>query len=304
MTIHILILNLDNLNYTKNCISSVLKSDYKNYKIYLLDNGSKKNEMSQMKKLFPREKNIFYCRSEKNLGFASGNNFLLKKIVPKTQDRDLVLFLNNDAEVDQRLLSQLSNGVNFETKEEILAVTMNKLDQKNEIDNIGITLNKAFLGKNRKTPKEKLFCPSGGCMAISTNCLKTIYQKTGEYFDDDYFCYAEDIDLSWRGLLHGFKEKYIKDALCYHKGGATSGGNFNKFVMYHTLRNNLYNIVKNVSAFEFFTHSFYIIFFQIALIFRYIFTPKFSTLLKVYFDFFKHLPILLRKRKIIHSAKL
>ncbi len=303
--IYISILNLNKKLLTIACINSILKSSFKNFEIYLLDNGSSPSGIDKIKKHFIKNIQVKYYRSDKNLGFAGGNNFLLEKIIPKASSSDIVLFLNNDTEIPDNLLQIISKeAANQQNNEEMIAVRMMQLDNKKEIDNLGLTVYKTGLGINRKdTKKDILFGPSGGCAAFTVNCLKLIHQKTGEYFDSNYFCYAEDVDLAWRGLLLGFKSKYIDDAICYHKGGATSGGNFNKFVMYHTLRNQLFNLVKNMPTGLFFKFSLQITEFQIALFIRYLFSSKIGTLLRVYKDFFKYLPSIVKKRKIIQKTR-
>lgn len=302
--IYISILNLNKPLLAIACINSILKSSFKNFEIYLLDNGSIPSEIDEIKEHFQKEKTIKYFKSDKNLGFAGGNNFLLEKIIPKASSADLILFLNNDTEIPNNFLQIISKSANPQNKEEMITVRMMQLNNKKEIDNLGVSVHKTGLGINRKNPKKDiLFGPSGGCAAFTVNCLKLIHQKTNEYFDPNYFCYAEDVDLAWRGLLLGFKPKYIDNAICYHKGGATSGGNFNKFIMYHTLRNQLFNLVKNMPTGLFFRYSLQIIGFQIALLIRYLFSSKIGTLLSVYKDFFKYLPSLIKKRKIIQKTR-
>lgn len=304
MKIQILILNWNGKKDTINCIKSILKSNFSYFKIHLLDNGSKENELKEIKSYFDEYNFIKFYQSQKNLGFAGGNNLLLKEVIPSAADNDIILFLNNDTEIPAVFLDKISTAVNYDTKEEMVAVRMMKLDEPKKVDNLGVKLFKSGLGANRITTNEKLFCPSGGCALFSINCLKAIYEKTGKYFDDLYFCYAEDIDLAWRGLLLGFKVKYVDDAVCYHKGGASSGGSFNKFVMFHTLRNSLFNLVKNMPAGIFLRHSYLIIGLQIALFFRYLFTGKFLTLLKADLSFLRYLPVMIKKRSRIKRNRV
>ncbi|MEM2890547.1 MAG: hypothetical protein QW358_04350, partial [Candidatus Hadarchaeum sp.] len=67
----------------------------------------------------------------------------------------------------------------------------------------------------------------------------------GEFFDPDFFGYVEDIDLSLRGRLRGWKAVYVPDAVVYHhRGGTTSATS--KFVIYHTARNDLLLMFKTM----------------------------------------------------------
>ena len=288
MKIHILTINFNQSEYTKKCIESINESTFKNFTIYLLDNGSK-DPFTQPS---PETSNLKFYHSEENLGFAEGNNLLLRKALPKTKPEDLILFLNNDTEIDPNLLQTLSTQTN-----DVIATRMMKLDNPQEIDNLGLTMRKSGLAVNRKSPDKKLFGPSGGCAAYTARALNTIQEKTGHIYDKDYFCYAEDADLAWRAQNLGLKPIYLDNAICYHKIGAASGGEFSKFTMYHTLRNTLYNIVKDAKASTLIKHSPWIIGFQLELFFRYLPTKRFTTLLKVHKDFLKALPKLLNKRR-------
>lgn len=299
MTIHILIINFNNAAYTIGCIESILDSNFQKFQIHLLDNRSEKNDLEKIKKRFSEARNHYY-QSVKNLGFAGGNNYLLKKIMPHARPDDQVLFLNNDTKIDKNLLKIFAeNSKTFP----IMAAKTLKMDDPDKIDNLGMTISKTCLAKNRISEKDKFFGPCGCCAAFTVEALRKIKEKTGDYFDDDYFCYCEDADLIWRAGLIGINPTYIPEALCYHKGGATTGSDFNKFIMYHTLRNTLYNITKNLPATKMILQSPWIVGFQIALIFRYLLTRKLFTLLKVYRDFLKNLPKLLKKRHLIQKNR-
>ena len=298
MMVHILIINFNNLQYTINCLKSIQSSTYKEWQIHLLDNNSQEPELREIKNQF-KDSRIYYYQSSKNLGFAGGNNFLLESILPHSKPTDLVLFLNNDTTIDKNLLKIFKSASN---EYPILAARTMKMDDHLQIDNLGITISKSFLARNRKTEKEEFFGPCGCCAAFTAKSLTQIKEQTLDYFDSDYFCYGEDTDLAWRAKLIGLSSIYLPDALCYHKGGATSGQHFNKFVMYHTLRNNLYNMTKNATKKQLLLQLPHIIIFNLALIFRYLPTNKFPTLLNVYKDYFKHLKTLIKKRKVIQKT--
>jgi len=178
---------------------------------------------------------------------------------------------------------------------------MISLHDKKTTDNLGLKVNMIGLGKNRLNEKSQLFGPSGGCAIFTFKCLKNIKEKTGYFFDSDYFCYAEDVDLAWRATLLGYKQSYLHNAICYHVGGASSGGGFNKFVMYHTLRNWLFNLTKNMPTNLLLKKSLHIIGYQFALLVRYLLTGKIFTLLKIYKDFMKNFSRMRKKRKIIQK---
>ena len=70
-------------------------------------------------------------------------------------------------------------------------------------------------------------------------------------FDEDYFCYVEDVDLGFRLRLSGFKAYYVPEAVVRHAGSATSGGRHSDFAVYHGHRNLVWTYVKNMPGFLF-----------------------------------------------------
>jgi GT2 family glycosyltransferase len=67
------------------------------------------------------------------------------------------------------------------------------------------------------------------------------------YFDEDFFAYLEDVDLSFRGRLMGYRFRYEPKARAYHlKGWTTRKKLPGSFEIYHSSRNYLYYQVKNI----------------------------------------------------------
>ena len=64
--------------------------------------------------------------------------------------------------------------------------------------------------------------------------------------DENFFAYLEDIDLSYRARLNGYKVKTCFTARCYHLGSATSGSKYNEFKVRTSARNNIFLIYKNM----------------------------------------------------------
>ena len=190
---------------------------------------------------------------------------------------------------------------------EMVAARMMKYDDRRLIDNLGITFYKSGLASNRKSLDEPLLGPCGGCALYTTELLQTIRTITGEYFDNDFFCYAEDTDLAWRAVLLGYRAAYADQALVYHKGSIASGGPNSDFVLYHGIRNSLFVLIKNIPLKLLLLNSGWIILLHLAIFIRYLLKGKLLIILKIYRDFIcKTLTIIqkryyLRKRVKINS---
>lgn len=88
---------------------------------------------------------------------------------------------------------------------------------------------------------DPIFCPSAAAALFRRHALVEIGG-----FDDDYFCYVEDIDLGFRLRLAGYQATYVPEAVVHHVGSATTGGQHSDFSVYHGHRNLVWTFVKNM----------------------------------------------------------
>ncbi len=92
----IIILTCNQKKMLEEALESVIKkTDYKNYKIFLVDNGSEDRHDLMVKKEFPK---VEVIRNEKNLGYGKGNNIGIKR-ASKTYKPDYFILLNDDIEI-------------------------------------------------------------------------------------------------------------------------------------------------------------------------------------------------------------
>jgi len=74
---------------------------------------------------------------------------------------------------------------------------------------------------------------------------RSIFDEIG-YFDENFFAYMEDVDISYRARIHGYKCFYCPNAIVYHVGSGTSGSKYNTFKIRLAARNNVYLPYKNM----------------------------------------------------------
>ena len=97
--VSIVILNYNAGDLLLDCISSIFKSNYKNFEIILVDNVSKDQSHKKCKEKFP---NITLIENSENLGYCEGNNVGLQKV-----NGNFVVILNPDTLVDPYWLDEL-----------------------------------------------------------------------------------------------------------------------------------------------------------------------------------------------------
>jgi GT2 family glycosyltransferase/glycosyltransferase involved in cell wall biosynthesis len=110
-TVAILILNRDQTQYTRDCLSSLQRIDYPAFRILVVDNGSAGDSLHQVAKDFP---NVEFLWLRENLGVAGGRNAGLRYVL---QARPAyVLFLDNDTLVAPDFLTHLVARVNSDSR--------------------------------------------------------------------------------------------------------------------------------------------------------------------------------------------
>ena len=101
MEVSIIIPNYNGLRFMKDCLNSLAKQTYKDYKLLIVDNGS-----SDGSKEYFKENNIDFIDLDTNLGFAGGCNEALKLV-----DTKYVILLNNDTEVFSDYVEKLVQAI-------------------------------------------------------------------------------------------------------------------------------------------------------------------------------------------------
>jgi len=184
-------------------------------------------------------------RLEDNLGFAAANNLAIKMC-----DTEFVALLNPDAFPHPDWLEKLLAAA--ERHPEVAAFGSRQMidGQPGIVDGIGDVYHVSGLswraGHGRPLREEDLvereiFSP---CAAAALYRRSALLEVDG--FDEDFFCYFEDVDLGFRLRLAGYKCLYVPDAVVDHVGSASSGGRRSDFAVYHGHRNLVWCFLKNM----------------------------------------------------------
>lgn len=242
----IILVNYNGYDDTVECIKSIENSDYDNYKIILVDNGSKDKNKILNDNYINNAADVII--SEENLGFSGGNNLGIKYAQEK-YDPEYYLLLNNDTVITKDTISNLKKGFDFDSKAGIITGKIYYFSEPKTIwaaggkfnFNTGIAdqpeLGKIDDGVQYENTCEVSFA-TGCTMLISKQVINTV-----GYLEESYFLYAEDTDYCCRVLNAGFKIIYVGKALIYHKVNASTGKQSN-MQQYYMFRNNCYIIKK------------------------------------------------------------
>lgn len=303
MTIGVVILNWNGIQLLKQFLGDVVKFSPE-ATVYVADNASTDASVSYVKKNFPE---VVVIQNKINGGYAKGYNDALSKV-----KEDIFVLLNSDVQVTPHWLEPIL--AIFKKHEQVAAVQPKILDYNNPdyfeyagaaggyIDQFGYPYCRGRVfdsiekDEGQYDDETEIFWASGACLAIK----KDAFYKVGA-LDEDYFAHQEEIDLCWRLHNFGYSVWFTPQSVIYHMGGATLDS-MNPRKTFYNFRNSLYNLVKNVPS-----HSVgWVVLGRLTLdglaAIRFIFRLEFShfwAVFRAHLNFYKRLPLLLRKRKKI-----
>jgi GT2 family glycosyltransferase len=248
--VSVVVLNWNGRPYLDACLTPLLAQEFRDFEVVLIDNGSTDSSAEFVAERFP---SVRLIRSERNLGFAAGNNLAIQATTSA-----FVATLNNDTRVEPGWLSALVAASESDPRVGSCASKMLFAAQPEIIDSAGIAPDVAGIAWNRQagerdTPtlafprkrgrEERGWVEVFGASAGAALYRRAMLDEIG-LFDEDFFAYLEDIDLAWRARLAGWRCLYVPEARVYHVHSATVGMR-SAFKGYHLGRNKLWTIVKN-----------------------------------------------------------
>jgi len=315
--------------YLESCLASVFKQSYPRLEILIIDNQSTDGTIDYLKGLKERAK-LRIIFNQKNLGFAAGHNQGIRE-----SRGDFVCCLNQDAVLDKDFIQ---NAVQELVKDNKIGALQGKLLRWN-IGNLSLgqsmadyrvsyiidTTGLIFL-KNRRIvnrgqgeieqgqfeKKEEVFGADGAAPVYRRQALVDV-GINDEYFDEDFFCYKEDVDLAWRLRLAGWKTIYQPACLAWH--ARTSGESvalsyfgivrerlkINKFSKYLAFKNQRLMQIKNEQMGLLIKHLPWFMPKEIASWFYVLLLEKYTW--RAIKDLFKQAPGAWQKRKIIMDRR-
>lgn len=219
------IVNYNAGDFLIKCLSSLKKAEKEiDFDVWIVDNASKDGSIQKAREMFP---DYYFILNGKNLGFGKAHNIVLRKA--KTP---YVLTLNPDCEV---LPGTLKYMVDFMDKNSNVGISTCKIEKAD--GSLDIASHRGFPSpwasflyfffKNDRLyhltdrPMNKIHEIDSGVGAFLL-IRQSALEKIG-YFDEDYFLYAEDIDLCFRVKNAGFSVMYVPDVKIKHEKGISSG---------------------------------------------------------------------------------
>ena len=244
MKLSVVIVNYNVKHFLEQCLHAVLKaSENLETEIFVVDNNSVDGSCQMVREKFPR---VILIENKINLGFSKANNQAIRQ-----SNGEYVLLLNPDTVVEEHSF------------EKICAF----MDEHPEAGGLGV---KMIDGKGHFLPESKRGLPTPKVAFYKIFGLSALFPRSKEFsryhlghldnnqtheveilagafmlmrkkaldevglLDEDYFMYGEDIDLSYRLVLGGYKNYYFAGTTIIHyKGESTKKGSVNYVRMFY-----------------------------------------------------------------------
>lgn len=323
----IIIIHYNTPHYLKTCLDSVFAQTYKNIDVYFIDNNSpEKAGLYFVKKAYPKAKVI---ANKENLGYAKAANQGIKLALENKAD--YIVITNPDIIYTEKYFEKVVYRAEKDPKIAGITGKVYKYDFKEKqetkmIDTVGLYVDKSFrvvdggqgtMDEGQFNEEREVFGISGACPLYKSSALKAAalvnVENKEEYFDEDFFMYKEDVDLSWRLQLLGYKFLYYPRTVAFHGRGTgvikretikeifKNRKNLSKFQRYYSYRNQHLMTLKNLLIGNYFRNVFSIVWSEIGITFYALIFERF--LLKGFIEYLKLMPKMFNKRRQIMAKR-
>jgi hypothetical protein len=207
---------------TADCLESVIDSAYPKLQIIVVDNASQDGTVDFVQRTFPQVKVI---ENQRNLGYAAGCNVGIRYALD--QGAKYIFLLNNDTFVESNLIDLLVSWAESHPNDAILTPLIRHADEPKRVWFAGsrrrrITLDTEDLGKGRAEritiKKSRAIDYVIGCaMFVRSQALREV-----GFFDESFFMYYEDLDLSLRVQTAGYNLRYVPGSVVWHRVEAST----------------------------------------------------------------------------------
>ena len=252
--VSVIIPNYNGENFIANCLDSMMIqsfSEFGHMEIIVVDDCSTDTSAD----IIRTYKNVILLENPTNSGFDKSVNQGILASRGK-----YCLLLNNDVVADPDFVKYLYLHIDDSPRFFSVSSKMIRYYERDKLDDTGDFYN--ILGWGYKRGDGQSVNSHNKSTAIFSTCAgagiyrRSVLNEIG-LFDEAFFAYMEDVDISYRGLINGYKNRYEPKAVCYHIGSATTaeGQKYSPFKVQISARNNIYVAYKNMPLIQLLVNS-------------------------------------------------
>ncbi len=298
--ISIVIVYWNSAQYLPRCLDCLTQQTFQDFEVILIDNGSSDKMSDDLEQKYSAL-NLRLERLASNLGFAKANN-----MGARMARGTWLALLNTDAFPNPDWLETLLQTARRSPEFSFFSSRQIQFDQPDILDGSGDEYHISGLAWRRfynypardyGLSEEEVF---SACAAAAIYNREDFLRVGG--FDEDFFSYFEDVDLSFRLRLAGGRCLYVPRAVVHHVGSASSGKTSN-FVIYYGHRNLVWTFFKNMPGPLFWLYLPLHVLMNFLFIVSFLLKKRGTSILRAKVDAFYRLPAIIRKRRQIQSSR-
>jgi GT2 family glycosyltransferase len=241
--VSVIIVNWNGERFLARCLAALMEQTVTPHEIILVDNASSDGSVEIVRQ-YP---SVRLMIQSLNTGFARGNNLA---IAATSAESKWIVLLNPDAFAEplwlEKLLDAAKSNPEFEMFGSKLVNAADPALQDGDGDAYHMSglvwrMGHGVPVSNTVEVVREVFSP---CAAAALYRRSILCANGG--FDEDYFCYVEDVDLGFRLRLAGYRCLYVPESVAHHVGSGTTGGQHSEFALYHGHRNLVWTFVKDM----------------------------------------------------------
>jgi GT2 family glycosyltransferase len=244
MTVAVLIVNWNGGSLLRRCLDSVAQQRRPPDHVIVVDNASTDDSLRQADEALH---GAHVIRLGANVGFARANN-IAAKAAPHV---DALALLNPDAFPEAGWLEALVHAAEREPGVAAFASRMVLASLPEYLDGAGDSYHSSGRAWRNGHRRPVATWPASDAEVFAACAAAALYRRIAFEevggFDEQYFCYFEDVDLGFRLRLRGHRCRYVHNAIVRHMGSALSGYQSN-FAVYHGERNAVWTFFKDMPS--------------------------------------------------------
>jgi len=236
--VSVVVINARETKYLEKCLSFLVKTDYPNFEIMVVDCQTPQIE----KWVAERFENVKVVHYEYDIGPSASHNV---GVAEANSTSKYVAFLDNDTVVESKWLKELIKVVEEDERKGVAQVKILRMDDEERLDHTGLALDALGTWSTTFNTREKTFSRVFEIFAASfASCIvrRDVFNEVGG-FDEDYFIYDDDTDFCWRTRLLGYEIIFVPSARARHCGQIAKGLSPRR--LYHSVKNRICTMLKN-----------------------------------------------------------
>lgn len=224
------------------CLDSLRNQTIPLHEIFVIDNQSTDATVSFVRSTYPE---CTVIPQNTNLGFGKAHNIAIER-----STGEWILVLNQDVVLEPDAIEKMLAYTN-DTSIAAIGPKLYISAESKAIDTTGIRKRFYYKYEERNDAQDKkVWGISGACALYRKEALDAISYGDGEVFDEHFFMYKEDVDLSERLAKKGWQSQFVGSAIGYHNrtgSKAIKRENRPEYIKKNSYKNHLLVLIKHVS---------------------------------------------------------